>query len=171
MKRFAMLALVGTLSGCVGGYYSPTQPTHSSVVQHKGQMFKGTYYSKQDYKEDGKLKTFSEYDFLYETAPCTVIGGAYKENQDTDTVYSVKLDGYDLHFFCRDRNTSLNKNENRLVLIGSYADCKTRTWDYSKSVYGMYKELARLCNYNREPVVKNLTYKNLYINSETIKGW
>ena len=129
-----MIAAAVMLGGCAGGYYSDVPPTVDSVDAAGGvQIYKGTAYLSSDFKADGSLRAFGDYDFMVESAPCTVLP-IYRW-WDEWFVVDVEL------YQCR-ANIADGK---RLLLAGSAPDCDSRTWDMRMSLMPTSKKAGHLC--------------------------
>lgn len=122
---FAFSAVL--LSGCSAIkqgqlYYADTMPTAASVQAAGGsQVFNGSLYLGGDFNADGSPRTFAQYDFVTESAPCTVLGESKGQGY-----YSMVKDGQELTFECRSRRNGSMSPEARLFLIGSSIDCESK---------------------------------------------
>lgn len=153
---FAVLAASILVTGCTSlrpdwNYYTSVEPTLESMAQTdaKRQIHKKTLYIPSDFNEIGQLRTISEYDFSTETAPCTAIS-AYRERPIyQEEFFTMKTqrgsESMDFLFECRSYSSFGNRDEFRLFLIGSYEDCKRRTWEYKNSSIPFYQEVGKQC--------------------------
>lgn len=82
---------------------------------------------KDDFTSNGRLKLSSEYNFEEESSRCDVIFD-YKIYEEW---FIINNNLYQ----CRDRNNPQSISKKRLFKIGSDEDCRSRTWDMSKSLY------------------------------------
>lgn len=125
----AVTTAIALLSGCSAIqqgdlYSSAVMPTAQTVAEAGGQQrFNSTLFITADFKEDGTQRTFSEYNFATESAPCTVLGDGYKGPSMTNnsTFYKVEKGSEEFLFNCR----AAGSGAMRLFLIGSSADCAT----------------------------------------------
>lgn len=123
----ASLALA-LLSGCSAIqqgdlYSSATLPTAQTVAAAGGeQRFNATLFTAKDFKNDGAARSFNDYNFATESAPCTVLGDGYKGA----SFYQVDKGGEQFLFSCRAVESGTSTPAMRLFLIGSSADCATR---------------------------------------------
>ncbi len=125
----------------------------------KYMSFMNTLVTEKDYVSENKLKDFESYDFTVESSPCTVLGDYYSETDDSNTIYTIKIDEQDFRFMCR-QVLGMKDNHRRLYLLGSTYECLTRPFDYSNSDIDDFKYLASLCKKDiREN--KNIDYAYL----------
>ena len=144
--------IISSIWGC-SSFESPqeVEPTLSSVQSSKDsvQLYKRTAYLESDFKQDGTLRKFNEYDYSVESSPCTVLPGAKVRPKNQDVFYTLKTEknGQNVEFLfeCRARLSSRPAAEHRLFLIGSYADCKTRAWNYKDSLMTEYRQISNTC--------------------------
>jgi hypothetical protein len=133
-------------------YYSKEMPTLESIQasKNKTQSHMGVAFYESDFKVDGQPKGLRDYNFLAESAPCTVLGDAYRGQIGQDDFYHVNVNGSSevLVFNCRyqsDRST-----ENRLFLMGTFYECENRTWGYEWSALPEMKRYSRMCTKGME---------------------
>lgn len=130
-------------------YFTDTIPTLDSLktTNHKSQIYRKTAFFEKDFKSSGELKTIYDYDFTKEDAPCTVLGDIYHEAPIfKESFYNVKLkNNKEFIFHCRPNNETASATQFRLYLIGSYHDCNSRRWDYSKSSFSNFKNYGKQC--------------------------
>ncbi len=146
------------LSGCssfISNYaklYPEQKPTFESISQSNGkQIYKNTVFYKEDFKSDGTLKNINDYNYALESSPCTVLENKYVEQGLYDRqYYIVKKDNKDFKFVCQFNNSKYTRDERRLYLVGSFEECKSRTFDYNVSILnGEIKSLGKQCNPNK----------------------
>lgn len=154
---FLVIAIT-VLAGCstfVENYkalYPENIPTYSSIEKSNGkQIFKNTVFYKEDFKQDGSLKTINDYNYAYESSPCTVLGDKYLEKGIEDRqYYNVEKDGKSFKFVCQFNNSKYTRDERRLYLVGTFIECKARTFDFNVSILeGDIKSLGKQCNPNK----------------------
>lgn len=134
LVALVLVLLVGCSSFGGGGYYSDVAPTVESVSEAGGvQVYGGTAYLASDFKPSGELRAFGDYDFMVESAPCTVLP-VYRPG---DEWFKVGGGLYQ----CR-ANISDGK---RLLLAGSPPDCDSRTWDMRMSLMPTSRKAGYLC--------------------------
>lgn len=75
---------------------SMSEPTASEATNQM--IFRNTIYTKKDYDPFGKLRGFKDYNFLAESAPCTVLGAAYQVGHKD---YQVNIGGENFEFSCQ----------------------------------------------------------------------
>ena len=135
----AMASIIAaSMYGCASGpnaHYVASQPTLETVKAspNQSQVYRNTLFTVSDFRADGSLKTFVDYDFTKESAPCTVLGSGYNSPAiQREESYTVKGNDNVSHtFICRNVG---GPSEFRLVLAASNMDCKTRSWDPTHSV-------------------------------------
>lgn len=112
-----------------------------------------------DYVEDKSLKLFESYDFSVESSPCTVLGDYYSKEDDSNTIYTIKVNDQDFKFMCR-TVSGMEDYQRRLYLLGSTFDCISRPFDYSTSKIEDYRYLGSLCK-KEEKIKYNVDYSYL----------
>ena len=142
-----LIAITLTLGGCATGYHADSEPTAATVAQAGGvQVYKGTAYLPGDFKADGTLRAFHDYDFMTESAPCTVLpiyrAGAVAQEKTYAITADRGAESFRLLFQCRDSG--------RLYLLMSKADCSSRTWERGRSSLPFYQEVDNQCSRNRQ---------------------
>jgi len=139
---------IALLSGCSAIqqghlYSSGTVPTAASVAQAGGeQVYRQTLYTGADFKADGSARGFSEYNFVTESSPCTVLGDGYKglTFNSISMFYEVEKGSDKYTFNCRAVQNGPSPAM-RLFLIGSSADCSARTGNSSQ--FGVISAFAK----------------------------
>lgn len=104
-----------------------------------------TLIVKSDYLSEQSLKTFESYDFSIESSPCTVLGDYYDKEDDSNTIYTIKVNDKDFKFMCR-AVSGMEENQRRLYLLGSSFECINRPFDFSESKIEDYQYLGSLCS-------------------------
>lgn len=131
-------------------YFTDTTPTLESLktTNNNSQIYRKTIFFERDFKSNGELKNIYDYDFTKEDAPCTVLGDIYHEAPVfKESFYSVKLkDNKEFIFHCRPNNETASATQFRLYLIGTYHDCNSRRWDYSKSSFSNFQNYGKQCS-------------------------
>lgn len=126
------LVLISSLIGC-------THSNNENVLK--------TDYFENDYNSQGNLKSILEYDYSVESSHCGVIPELKLAMKDT--LYKVELEKEDKKaeflFECRMTYINTMEKQRRLFLIGSYADCNNRSWNYSGSILPEYRKIANTC--------------------------
>lgn len=136
--------LVVVLSGCATPSGEPSlqdvmESSRGFVVYNK------TGYFESDFRDGGILRTIKEYDYAVESSPCTVLGEVYVALQYNDGFYRVSdKEGRALIFQCR--RMSFDHKVNRLFLVGSAADCSTRTRNYGSTFFSGSRHYAKFCS-------------------------
>lgn len=175
IKLIAIAAFTCLIIGCTAspanlldssGYFSEGMPTLATIKSSKNgiQVYKKTIFTAEDFKPNGSPKSFYDYNLLTESAPCTLIGQSYQPGNQ-DMIYEANIGGATIQLQCRHKDS--RTVENRLFLIGSDADCKSRTFHYESSILSGYKEIASLCA-NRKPTEKSLKALSAYAMSMKI---
>lgn len=143
------VALAGAVTGCASqgpAHYTGSEPTLESVKASpdQKQVYRETLYTLNDFLPDGRLKSFTDYDFTAETAPCTVLGASYVvKTRQREESYTVKGSDQVAHTFtCRNVGAP---GEFRLMLSGSMIDCESRTWRPEHSMLGVERARAAQC--------------------------
>lgn len=155
MKTVMTLAVVASLSmmvGCSsmqqgGLYFADAQPTVSTVAAAGGeQLYRDTVFTLKDFTTDGSARTFEQYNFASESAPCTVMGENFTGAgiEKTQKFYEVERGSEKFLFNCRSQAGATYPTM-RLYLIGSSADCAQRG-GVSGSMSSFAKQLERSCN-------------------------
>ena len=162
MKKSIQLGLIFSavligLSGC-SSVVVDKEPSLNSLKWSDGKkVYLKTLYVKSDFKTDGTKRTFNDYDFTKENAPCTV----FREYSPRSYLYSVKQDKQSITFECRSYYGYDTPDERRLYLIGSMKDCEDRTWDYKAQVLDDFSNTKAMCNYPKR-TKENTEIENLY---------
>lgn len=144
-----MAVMASALGGCANheaGGYIGSEPTLKAVQAAPDQklVYRETLYTLSDFQPDGKLKSFTDYDFTVETAPCTVLGGSYSvKTLQREESYSVRgSDGIAHTFICRNVGAP---GEFRLMLGGSTVDCESRRWRPEHSMLSVERKRTSQC--------------------------
>jgi hypothetical protein len=158
MKNTLTLAAavaVALLSGCSAiqqgdQYSSASLPTAASVAQAGGeQRYNDTLFKTADFKADGSVRAFGEYNFASESAPCTALGDGYKgaSFNSSSSFYEVEKGGEKYLFNCRAVQNGPTPAM-RLFLIGSSADCAARTGNSGQfgQLTVLSKQVDQMCN-------------------------
>lgn len=111
-----------------------------------------TLILQSDYLNEQSLKPFESYDFSIESSPCTVLGDYYEKEDDSNTIYTIKVNEKDFKFMCR-AVTGMEDNQRRLYLLGSSFECINRPFDFSESKIEDYQYLGSLCKKDKR--IKN----------------
>lgn len=161
-------AAIALLSGCAAIqqgdlYRTDAVPTVQSVTAAGGeQIYKGTLYTARDFNSDGSPRTFAQYNFAKESAPCTALGDSYTGAQmgSSESFHEINKGGQSFLFNCRADN-SASQDAARLYLIGSTNDCSMRNGVNGRmTTFG--KSLALKCNGARrnpgQPTATDLAY-------------
>jgi len=173
------LVLFTLISGCstfVNKYrslYPEQEPSLQSVSNEYGQqIYKNTVYYKEDFKSDGTLKQISDYNYAFESSPCTVLGTKYLEKGINDRqYYNVEIYGKQFKFVCQFNNSKYTRDERRLYLVGTFEECKSRTFDFNVSIVnGETKYLGKQCNPNKTIKTKFNSQMELTFNELFKKG-
>lgn len=159
MKTVLTLAVAASLSllvGCStlqqgGLYFADAQPTAATVAAAGGeQLYQDTVYKLADFNQDGSARTFAQYNFASESAPCSVIdskftGSGIEKNQ---AFYQVTKGSETFLFNCRSNTGNrVNYSAMRLYLIGSSADCAQHSNGGSNgSMSSFAQSNERACN-------------------------
>lgn len=149
---------VALLSGCSviqqgDNYTSGTMPTAASVSKAGGeQQFKDTLFTAADFNADGSARSFGDYKFANESAPCTVLGDGYKGSSLNNSMsfHEVEKGGVKYLFNCRAVQKGMNPAM-RLFLIGSSADCAARTGNSGQfgHITNLGKKVDQMCSGHR----------------------
>lgn len=126
--------------------------SNAFAFENEAEKFKALQYMthentlivETDYASENLMKTFEEYDFTVESSPCNVLGDYYSIEDDSNTIYTIKIDKTSFQFMCRQVN-GMKEDHRRLYLIGSTHDCISRPFDYATSEIEDYQYLGSLC--------------------------
>lgn len=155
IKSFFLICFLINLVGCstfINDYkslYPESIPNIESMSKSSGkQIYNNTVFYKSDFKSDGNLKSFNDYNYAYESSPCTALGDKYLIKGIEDKQYyevSVKEKKY--QFVCQFNNSKYTRDERRLYLVGTFEECKSRTFDYNVSIVDKnLNKLGKQCN-------------------------
>lgn len=170
LNIFAVATSISLIAGCSSlkkesMYFADTLPTVETVTAAGGeQLYLDTLFNLNDFNKDGSARTFNEYDFSSESAPCTVMGENFTgvNIQKSQKFYEVEKGSKKFLFNCRSQAGS-TYSKMRLYLIGSSADCIQRG-NVSGSMNDFAKQLDRACNGHRiskdKPTETDVAYKN-----------
>lgn len=142
-------------------YANPVLSDAEKISAVKYLVSDGTLVAEFDYVNPEKLKTFEDYDFTVESAPCTVLGDYYSADDDNNTIYTVKVESKDFKFMCR-TVVGMKDNERRLYMVGSVYDCMSRPFDFSQSTIDDYKYFGSMCeDSNRSKYIQIVDHQYL----------
>lgn len=116
-------------------------------------VYDNTLILKSDYSASTVMKTFEEYDYTVESSPCNVLGDYYSKDDDSNTIYTIKIGDNKFQFMCRQLK-NMSEEKRRLYLLGSTYDCISRPFDYSTSELDDFKYLSSLCDKKLKNVAK-----------------
>lgn len=155
MKQFLLLTLAFFSTFC----FASDEAEKFREVKYM--IHEGTLLAEFDYSNPETLKTFEEYDFTVESAPCTVLGSYYDSQDDNNTIYTIKVGDKDFKFMCRSVS-GMKPTERRLYMLGSVHDCITRPFNYSNSNIDDYKYFGSMCeDSNRKSYQRKVDYSYL----------
>lgn len=147
--RILLLTAGLVLSGCasINGYYSGASPTLSSIARAGGaQIYQSSLFIPSDFTPRGKARAFADYNFITDSAPCAIAPGYAPPHLAKDQFLVLTAEGLgELAFTCRGPGAPFSAEKRRLYLVGSAAECRARTWDYTNSYDPFYRKLAELC--------------------------
>lgn len=142
-----MKTLLTLLTIIVSFNAQSSEPIYKEKVKYSKLNYmthNNTLILQTDYIKEDTLKNFEDYDFSVESSPCVVLGDYYSQEDDANTIYTIKVNQQDFKFMCR-TVSGMNEEHRRLYLLGSTFDCVNRPFDFSKSDVDDYKYLGSLC--------------------------
>ncbi len=146
MKKIAILSALSLgflIQGC-SNIHIEKEPTLNnikwSVVDKK--VYLRTMYVQADFKENGQKRTFKDYDFRTESAPCTVI----QQYSPRTNIYTITNEKETLSFECRPYFGYDQPDLRRLYLLGSTKDCEDRPWDYHAPFINSFENVLEMCD-------------------------
>lgn len=155
IKTLFLICFLINLVGCstfINDYkslYPESMPTFDSISKSNGkQIYNNTVFYQADFKNDGTLKSFNDYNYAYESSPCTVLGDKYLiKGIDDKQFYELSVEGKNYQFVCQFNNSKYTRDERRLYLVGTFEECKSRTFDYNVSIVDKnLNQLGKQCN-------------------------
>lgn len=149
MKKVLLLAGISALflQGCMSVHVEK-EPTLNSIkwsVDSK-KVYLRTLYVQSDFNVKGEKRTFKDYDFRTETAPCTVV----QQYSPRTNIYTIKSNSDKLSFECRPYFGNETPDHRRLYLLGSSIDCEDRQWDYHAPFINSLENVLGMCE-NKKP--------------------
>ena len=155
IKTLFLICFLINLVGCstfINDYkslYPESIPTIESISKSNGkQIYNNTVFYKSDFTSDGNLKSFNDYNYAYESSPCTVVGEQYLvKGIESNQYYEVEKNNQKYKFVCQFNNSKYTRDERRLYLVGTFEECKSRTFDYNVSITDKnLNNLGKQCN-------------------------